>query len=266
MNERILFLGRPSKSRATSNDLSSGSSSSSSSSSSHSIVPLRRKSQSNRPSSQRSSSLSDDSLSEKPPSRPSRSRSTFTQHPSMPPTDTFGLTKTDTSTWENELDENELYPRYSIEGIPSDLINSQRSSAISPRLITLQRGQMDYWENCSAPSERIISSSCDHSIGSASRLVSSSYETPGNIHGQIISISTTKRQQPSLLNQSKNTQWNIEGTGQQIRYSKIQSLSSTSKPRSDSSITPDSPNKPKNDSKPVLDEVHQGIDPFHLHQ
>lgn len=162
----------------------------------------------------------------------------------MPPTDTFGLTKTDTSTWENELDENELYPRYSIEEIPSNLIHSQRSSAISPRLITLQRGQMDYWENCSASSERMISSSCDHSIGSASHLLSSSYETPGNTHGQIISISTTKRQQASLLNRSKNTQWNIEGND---RYLKIQSLSDRH-----------SFNELNNDFKPVIDEIHQG--------
>lgn len=255
------MIGRPSKSRATSNDLSPRSSSSSSSSSSaspssHSNVQLRKKSHSHRPisASQIPTILSDDSLSDKHHSRPSRSRTTY-YHP-IPPADTFGLTKTDTSIWANELDENELYPRYSIEEIPSNYNHSSRLTGISSRMITLQRGQMDCWDNCSISSERILTSSCENSTGSASHLLASSLdlpplETPRNTtHGHIISITTTKRQRPSLLNQTTNTQWNIEGNG---RYSKIQS----SQPSTDSQTIPRPSNQPKNDSKPVLNEFHQ---------
>lgn len=235
-----------------------------SSSSSHSIVPLQRKSQSHRP-----TSLSEDSLSDKADSRPSRLRTTH-HHP-IPPVDTSGLTKTDTSTWANELDDNELYPRYSIEEIPSNFNQSPRSSVISSRLITLQRGQMDYWDNCSVSSEGILTSSCENSTGSASHLLASSLdlpslETPRNTtHGRVISITTTKRQRPSLLNESQNSQWNIKENGQQSRYSKIHDPLLKSQPSTDKSLPDSQTNlrssyEPKNDSKPVLEEFHQSIE------
>jgi len=76
--------------------------------------------------------------------------------------------------------------------------------------------------------DSILTSSCQKHTGSASNLVSPSLETKQNelkhrrhSNGHVISITTTKRRQPSLLNQSQNTQWNIEGDGKQLRYSNL---------------------------------------------
>ncbi len=277
------YLGRSSKSKATSNDLSS--SSSSSSSSSLSIVPVRKKTHSQRLSSppQVPSSLSDDSLSEQHQSRP---HSTYmsTKYVSPPtsvyllrlpnqitPTPSFGLTKSSTYTWKNEDEDNDYYPHYSIEQVLPNLDDQKRSIPILSRHITLQRGQTDYWENCEISPDTIITSSCENSTGSASHLLSSSPDfkqskNRRNSHGHIISITTTKRQQPSLLNKSKKTRWNIESDGKQLRYSKVNWHSdeqlqkhthSGPKRLSDSQTDTGSSNEQKNRSKPV-NEIHKG--------
>jgi hypothetical protein len=204
-------------------------------------------------------SLSDDSLSERseqfsneqqsspPPPPPPRPRSSRFESPPLPPsvylieltnnnrpTNPFGLTKTITYVWKstnpkkNEEDFNH-YPRYSIEQVPPIIDQDKRLIPISSRHITLQRGKTDYWQNMKTPSDTILTSSCQNHIGSASNLLLPSLETKQNeirptrtkSKGQIISVTTTKRCQPSLLNQSQNTQWNIEGDGKQLRYSNL---------------------------------------------
>jgi hypothetical protein len=123
-------------------------------------------------------------------------------------------------------DENEIYTRCSIECVQPRRKLNKRSIPILSRNIILERGQTDYWQNCETLTDSIITSSCENSTGSASHLFTSSQiKTPMNSNGHIISITTTKRQQPSLLNKSKNIQWNIEGDGKQLRYSTIKSHS-----------------------------------------
>jgi hypothetical protein len=237
-------IGRQSKSKSTCNDLSS-SSSSSSSSLSLSIVPLRKTPRSNRlaPPSQVLSSLSDDSLSEKFQSKQSPPCSTvISKNDSSPPTSVYlvqlknktnssGLTKTITTVWKNKnsrIEDEEIgfYSRYSIERVQPIITTKKRSIPISSRNIILQRGQTDYWQNCETLPDTILTSSCENSTGSATHLLSPSIDfrqtkTSTHSNGHIISITTTKRRQQSLLNQSKNIQWNIEGDGKQFRYSKI---------------------------------------------
>jgi hypothetical protein len=248
------------------NDLSSSSSSTSSSSSSLSIVPLRKKPHTQRISlsAKVPSSLSDDSLSEKYNSRQSRSRSTkYISPPAsvyvlrLPnQTHSFGLTKSSIYTWKNEDEDNDYYPNYSIEQVLPNLDDPKRSIPIQSRSIILQRGQTDYWENCEVSPDAVITSSCENSTGSASHLLSSSPNsrqstTHQHSQGHIISITTTKRQQPSLLNKSKNTQWNIESDGKQLRYSRVKCHSDESgtKHLSDSQTDTGSLKEQKNRSK-----------------
>jgi hypothetical protein len=288
------YIGRYSKSQRTSNDLSS-----SSSSSSLSIVPLRKKSLSHRATSptQVVSSLSDDSLSEQLQSKQShrsRSRSTYipTNYSSPPSsvylrqlsnkTNSFGLTKTITSVWKNtkpksDEEENYFYSRCSIERVQPIINNDNRSIPILSRNIILQRGQTDYWQNYEISPDAIITSSCEDSTGSASDLLSPSTNLKQtknhmNSNGHIISITTTKRHQPSLLNKSKNIQWNIEGDGKQLRYSRIQWHSddqfdkrkhsgkkSRTKHLADSNTDTGSSSEQKNQSVPIILH-HEGIE------
>lgn len=122
---------------------------------------------------------------------------------------------------DDDDEENDFfYSRYSIQYIQPIKNSHKRSIPILSRNITLQRGQIDYWQNCEILSDTILTSSCENSTGSACNLLS--LPSTKNSCGHIISITTTKRSQPSLLNKSRNIQWNIEGDGNQIRYSKIQ--------------------------------------------
>lgn len=191
------------------------------------------------------SSLSDDSLADQNDNKRARVRSTLIASnpssrilPGSPSVylveltnasylpNTFGLTKTATYAWKSPpsvlTDEDDrLYPRYSIEQIPPSLDEGRSSSrpASASRHVLLQRGQTDAWQNCDTSSNSILTSSCENSTGSASHLLSSS-------RGHVISISTTKRCQPSLLNQTKHTQWFVDQDGKQRRYGKNRSVSS----------------------------------------
>ena len=96
------------------------------------------------------------------------------------------------------------------------------------RHITLQRGKIDYWQNMQPSADSMLTSSCQNHIGSASNLLSLSFDpqspdmqAPLDPNGQIISITTSKHRQPSVLNQSQNIQWNIDGDGKQLRYSSL---------------------------------------------
>jgi len=99
-----------------------------------------------------------------------------------------------------------------------------------------------------------------------------------NSNGHIISITTTKRSQPSLLNKTKNIQWNIEGNGKQLRYSMVKSHSDnqlhkhkrlTRKYVTDSSTDSGSSSEQKNRSAPPVlqhekdtnasDQIYEGI-------
>jgi hypothetical protein len=142
----------------------------------------------------------------------------------------FGLEKTITDVWKstNSNEENDYYPRYSTEYTQPIKNTDKNSIPILSRNIILQRGQIDYWQNCETLHDSMITSSCENSTGSASHLLSPSLndiKQHKNSNGHIISITTTKRHQSSLLNKSKNTQWNIKGDGKQLRYSKIKSHS-----------------------------------------
>lgn len=145
----------------------------------------------------------------------------------------YGLTKTVTYVWKNSdtkkgaFDLNS-YPRYCIEQVTPVLDHNQRPIPVSSRHVTLQRGQIDYWQNFQPTPDSILTSSCQNHTGSASNLLEPTLETKStavrsrsNQFGQIISISSTKRRQPSLLNQSQNTEWNIEADGKQLRYSNL---------------------------------------------
>ncbi|CAF1627849.1 unnamed protein product, partial [Adineta ricciae] len=252
-NKTVLVLrGRSSKSTSSSHDVSSSSSSSSSTSG----VPLRKKSRSYRVSSptQVLSSLSDDSLSEPKQNRPLRTQSTYvstndqanhsTPAPSLyliqltkktHPTNSFGLTKTITCVWKNASTGNDdvdrvTYPRYSIEQVQPIIDEKRPSIPISSRNIVLQCGQIDCWQNFDPSSESILTSSCLNSTGSAFQIISlpsdsQQNRTPTNSQGHIISITTTKRCQPSLLNDTKNIQWAVGGDGNHRRYSIVKSHS-----------------------------------------
>lgn len=151
------------------------------------------------------------------------------------PENSFGLSKTVTYVWKNspkrkgEVDLNK-YPQYSVEQVPPMNDKHQRSIPISSRHIVLQRGKTDYWQNTKTSPDSLLTSSCQKHTGSASNLLSPPLETsPANSlkhrlnpNGHVISVSTTKRRQPSLLNQSQNTEWNVEGDGKQMRYSNLQ--------------------------------------------
>ncbi|CAM4771306.1 unnamed protein product [Rotaria magnacalcarata] len=241
--------GRPSKSKSTSNDLSS---SSSLSSSSQSLVQIRKKSHSSThrqsPTSQVFlSSASSNNLEKNTPKQHSQSRSRSTvasndQSNLIPspissessssiyliqvtnqtePKNSFGLTKTVPYVWKNtnktsNNEEENFYPQYSVEQIPPSSDYRKRPAPVSSRNITLQRGQLDYWQNLEPLPDSIITSSCQNLTGSASNLLLSSpliQQTTNSqdSHGNIISITTTKRSQSSLLNQ-KN--------GVKLRYSK----------------------------------------------
>ena len=125
----------------------------------------------------------------------------------------------------------------------------------------MQRGQIDYWENCEVSADTVITSSCENSTGSASHLLSSPLNQKllkprRKSQGHIISITTTKRHRPSLLNKSKTTQWNVERDGKELRYYRI-------KWQSDDQSVPKrlTDTKEKNSSIPVInttDEIHEG--------
>jgi hypothetical protein len=183
---------------------------------------------------------------ESTPPRSSRFESTILPPPPPPPsvylieltnnrrpTNSLGLNKTITYVWKNSPkkkveDDLNNYPRYSVEQVPPIIDQDRRSVPTSSRHITLQRGKTDYWQNMKTSPDLILTSSCQKHTGSASNLLSPTLDTkPNDIkrrpnsNGHIISVTTTKRRQPSLLNQSQNTQWNIAGDGKQLRYSNL---------------------------------------------
>lgn len=195
---------------------------------------------------QQNPSLSDDSLSERADqlSEKRRPRSSYVSYESLPHSippsssvylidledsypskNNFGLTKTTTYIWKNspkkrgDLDLTK-YPKYSLEQVPPVVNKRRRSVPISSRHIVLQRGKIDYWQNMKTVPDTILTTSCQKHTGSASNLLSPALTSPRrtNATGNIISITTTKRHQPSLLNRSQDTQWNIEGDGKQLRY------------------------------------------------
>lgn len=151
-------------------------------------------------------------------------------HPSKNP---YGLKKTVTYVWKNSDTKKNVYdlnhyPRYSIEQVSPVMNEDRRTIPIASRHVTLQRGQIDYWQNFQPTPDSILTSSCQNHIGSASNLLAPTLESKStalrnlsNQNGQIISITSTKRRQPSLLNQSQDTQWNIEADGKQLRYSNL---------------------------------------------
>lgn len=207
-------------------------------------------------------SLSDDSLSERNEHLPyrRRPRSAFASYeqtspnsnylsPTSPPMapsvylievsnehrprNSFGLTKTITYVWKNSdakrvRQDLTQYPKYSIEQVSPMVEQDRRSIPVSSRHITLQRGKIDYWQNLRTSPDAMLTSSCQHHIGSASNLLSTSSGNPppevksrSHSNGQIISITSTKTRQPSLLNQAQDTQWNVQGDGKLLRYSNL---------------------------------------------
>ena len=150
------------------------------------------------------------------------------------PTNSYGLTKTITYAWKNnylkKVEEEDLnhYPRYSVEQVPPIIDQNRYFVPRSSRHVTLQRSKIDYWQNMKALSDSILTSSCQNHTGSASYLLSpilnnthNENRHSTNSNGHIISITTTKSRQPSLLDQSQNTQWNIENNRGQLRYSNL---------------------------------------------
>lgn len=216
--------------------------------------------------------LSDDSLSEKiaPPVRKRRPRSAFTSYESPPqadrvdvapanppsvylievkndnrPTNAHGLTKTITYVWRNSQqqhkhdDDGTRYPTYSIEQVPPVFDHDKRIVPVSSRHVTLQRGSTDSWHNQRLSPPTILTSTCQNQTGSASNLLAPALDARpaepkplGRPTGQIISVTTTKRQQPSLLNERQNTEWNVEGDGKHIRYSNLKWYSAEQLPSS----------------------------------
>lgn len=151
------------------------------------------------------------------------------------PENSFGLSKTITYVWKNTprrpgIEDLNKYPKYSVEQVPPVSDPRRRSIPISSRHIVLQRGKTDYWQNMKTSPDSLLTSSCQKHTGSASNLLSPALETSSphtpkqqiNRQGQVISITTTKRREPSLLNQTQNTEWNVEGDGKQMRYSNLQ--------------------------------------------
>jgi hypothetical protein len=234
--------------------------------------------------------LSDDSLSERSEqlSKKRRPRSAFTSYetahrpsrfessPPPPsvylieltnnnrPPNSFGLTKTITYVWRNnhpKKGEEDLntYPRYSVEQVSPIIDQEKRLIPISSRHITLQRGQTDYWQNMKTSPDSILTSSCHNHIGSASNLLTPPLENKqneikrhANSTGHVISITTTKRRQPSLLNQTQNTQWNIEGDGKQLRYSNLKWYSADQLQKDERSMTKHR-TKRKQQQQPISD-------------
>ncbi|CAF1306271.1 unnamed protein product [Adineta steineri] len=204
------------------------------------------------------------------------------------PTNSFGLTKTITYVWRNnhqnkKEDDFNKYPRYSVEQVPPMIDNSKRTIPISSRHITLQRGKTDCWQNQRTTSNTILTSTCQNHTGSATNLLPLGTKTQQNDvkyrtkpNGHVISVTTTKRQQPSLLNQRQNTRWNIEGNGKQIRYSNLKWYSADQlqkdnrliiKPRtkrrqqiSDSATDTGSSSEPHNQSAPPV--LQRKISPY----
>ena len=239
-------------------------------------------------------SLSDDSLSEKgvQSSRKRRPHSAFISHePPQRPTrfestpppassvylielknnnrqmNSFGLTKTITYVWKNnqhnkrEEDFN-TYPRYSVEQVPPIINQNKRTIPISSRHITLQRGKTDCWQNLQTSPESILTSSCHNHTGSASNLLSPTLENKPNeikhrthSNGHVISVTTTKRQQPSLLNQSLNTEWNVEGDGKQVRYSNLKWYSADQLKKDNHSITKQRIKRKHHQQRQILDSA-----------
>ena len=151
------------------------------------------------------------------------------------PENSFGLSKTITYVWKNSpkqtgTEDLNKYPKYSVEQVPPISDHHKRTVPVSSRHIVLQRGKTDYWQNMKTSPDSLLTSSCQKHTGSASNLLSpaletSSHQSPkqqSNRHGNIISVTTTKRREPSLLNQTQNTEWNVEGDGKQMRYSNLQ--------------------------------------------
>lgn len=250
----MFFIGRNSKSKKKSDDLSS----SSSLSSSHSLVSLDKNSHSNclpSPSQVLTSSTNDFEKTKPKQNKQTRSRSALlssnNRSDGLSPlqlsssssvyliqvkndtlqSNSFGLTKTVPYVWKNttktpENSENDPDTRFSVEQIPPTNNREKRTKPMSSRNVILERGQIDYWQNFESSPDSVITSSCHNSIGSASNLVGSStfiIETKNDkdTQGNIISITTTKRNQPSLLNKTHHVQWNIEDNGKKHRCSKI---------------------------------------------
>ncbi|UJR26375.1 hypothetical protein I4U23_007708 [Adineta vaga] len=205
--------------------------------------------------------LSDDSLSERTsqsyrkrrprsaftsyesPQRSSRVDSTSSAAPSVylievkntnRPKNSYGLTKTVTYVWRNNHlqtkkdDDVNNYPKYSVEQVPPIFSENKRSIPVTSRHVTLQRGKTDCWQNNQPTSNSILTSTCQNHTGSASNILSPNFESKQNgiqhrpkSSGHVISVTTTKRDQPSLLNERQNTEWNIEGDGKHIRYSNL---------------------------------------------
>lgn len=161
----------------------------------------------------------------------------------------YGLTKTITYVWKNNQynrkdEDSNAYPRYSVEQVPPITNQNKRSIPISSRHITLQRGKTDCWQNLQTSPDSLLTSSCHNYTGSASNLLSPTLDNKPNgikhrthSNGKVISISTTKRQQPSVLNQTQNTEWNIEGDGRQVRYSNLKWYSAEQLKKDNHSIT-----------------------------
>ena len=150
------------------------------------------------------------------------------------PSNAFGLSKTVTYVWKSSPkkkgDEDfTKYPKYSVEQVPPMGEPNERTVPVSSRHIILQRGKTDYWQNMKTSPDSLLTSSCQTHTGSASNLLSPTLDNKptdpikrrSDPTGHVISITTTKRRQPSLLNQSQNTEWNVEGDGKQLRYSNL---------------------------------------------
>ena len=142
----------------------------------------------------------------------------------------YGLTKTISYVWKNTNknvhDEgDDHYPCYSIEQIPPLIKHEQRSIPMLSRTITLERSQIDYWQNYESSPDCMITASCQNLTGSASHLFFSSSsieqtQTHTDSQGHIISVTTMKRHQPSLLNKSINIRWGVKEDGKLFRYPK----------------------------------------------
>jgi hypothetical protein len=150
------------------------------------------------------------------------------------PNNAFGLSKTITYVWKSSPkkkgDEDlNRYPKYSVEQVSPIIDQDRRSVPIASRHITLERGKTDYWQNMKTSPDSLLTSSCQKHTGSASNLLLPTLEAKPNDsikhralpNGHVISVTTTKRRQPSLLNESQNTQWNVDGDGKQLRYSNL---------------------------------------------
>ncbi|CAF4469947.1 unnamed protein product, partial [Didymodactylos carnosus] len=146
----------------------------------------------------------------------------------------YGLTKTLVSVWHTPFktyDDTNLriptYPQLSIETSPiiSTTKNNHHCISIvrSPRNILLQRSRSDYWNNQAIYKSENILPSCQTHTGSASNLLqddpSLSNSPSLSPHGQIISVTSLKRVEPSFLNKNDYVNWNIESNGRKkLKY------------------------------------------------